>query len=84
MTNKPTPEHTHKAILSIYSNEGDPDVWIRIDWDPSMTGEDIERLGYMPSAFKFVHQYVVPMLDSAYAETLDGLADAEPASTSVN
>lgn len=81
---KDIPNHTHKATLTIYSDSVDPDVWIQLEWDPQITGADIQQLGYLPAAFGFVQEHVVPMLDNAYSKTQDELANAEPASASVN
>lgn len=84
MSKPEIPPHTHKATLSIFSSDDNSDVWIRLEWDPPMTGEDVTELGYMPAAYDFVQEYIVPALDAAYSKTLDGLMEAEAVSKTIN
>lgn len=79
-----TPRHTHKATLTVYSDEESPDVWIKVDWDPKLDKEAIVALGYMPAAYAFIQEHVVPMLEKAYRESLEGIAETVPVSQSIN
>lgn len=75
---------THQATLTIFSNEDQPDVWIQIDWEPKLTGGEMRELGYFPASYRFIQENVVPMLEQAFAESLDELANADSPSELVN
>ena len=70
------PTFTHKATLTVTSNEDNGEVHVKVTWTPDIDGAAIEALGYMPAAYNFIQTYVVPMLDEAYGRI--GIpADAE-------
>lgn len=78
------PDVTHEATLRIFSNEDSPDVWVQIDWEPKMTGSELEALGYFPASYRFIQENVVPMLEEAFAEALDEDAVEYEPSPSIN
>lgn len=78
------PEHTHCATLSIFSADDTPDVWVQVDWDPKLTGTSMHELGYYPAAYKFVQEYIKPMLEAAFNDNDEDLLTAEAASDTVN
>lgn len=60
------PVFTHRATMTISSNEAGEDVHVKVVWAPDIDGAAIEALGYMPAAYRFVQQYLVPALEEAY------------------
>ena len=65
MTNK-----TQYTAIIVVSSTGDSnDTEVSVEWNPELTGEDIEELGFMPGSFKFVEDYILPALERAYEES---------------
>lgn len=61
-------EHTHKAILTVYSNGNSNMISVKVNWEPKLEGDDIVALGYLPAAYAFVEDYLLPAIDEAYLE----------------
>lgn len=60
--------HTHKAILTVYSNGDNNMISVKVRWDPPMNEESIQELGYLPAAYGFVEDYLLPAIEEAYLE----------------
>ena len=69
------PTYTHKATVTITSDGINDDVAISIKWDPDLEGANISQLGYLPSSYQFVQQYVLPMLEDAWMASPEVLAE---------
>ena len=70
-TNEEAPEervHTHKAVLTVYSNGDSNMISVKVNWDPKMDGDDVKALGYLPAAYGFVEDYLLPAIEEAYLE----------------
>lgn len=76
--------YTHKAILTVVSNADEPDVHVRIDWEPDLEGTNIQELGYLPAAYQMIESYILPALEEAYLESVDMGMSKEPPSRSIN
>lgn len=61
-------DHTHKAVLTVYSNGPAKMVSIKIHWEPEMDGNEIVRLGYLPASYEFIQDYVLPIIEKAYMD----------------
>lgn len=59
---------THKLHITISSVDDEPDTYVSIQFDPSLDGEDLQRLGYKPASYIFLDKYVMPMIEQAYAD----------------
>lgn len=75
-------KHTHKVVLTAYSNEQDEEVNIKVQFTPDLTGSDIEALGYLPASFEFLQKFLLPAIDEAFKEyTMDPMMAIESPST---
>lgn len=80
-----TPIHTHKAIMTVYSNADDPTVSVRVEWEPDVTSKVVEDLGYLPASSQFIQQYVLPAIEEAYmANEVEPMLALESPSKRVN
>jgi hypothetical protein len=78
------PEHTHKAIMTVYSNGPNDDISVQIKWDPDLGGIDISVLGYLPAAYQLIEAYILPALEEAYLSSEDVAMQRSPPTSSVN
>lgn len=79
------PAYTHKATMTVYSNGQDEDIAIKVSWDPDLDGKSIEEIGYLPSSYQFIQQYILPAIEQAYLDyEINPMLNAEPASGSIN
>lgn len=60
--------HTHKAVLTVYSNGSSNMISVKVNWEPRLTGEDVAELGYLPASYGFVEDYLLPAIEEAYLE----------------
>lgn len=58
--------YTHRATITLSSNEENPDVAVEVNWFPDIEGKTIKDIGYLPAAYQFVQQYILPALEDAY------------------
>lgn len=58
-------EFTHKVTMSVYSNGNVKEVRIKVKWDPDLEGKDIKELGYLPAAFEFIQEHILPAIEEA-------------------
>lgn len=63
---------THRATITVTSQEDDPEVRLEVKWEPTIDGEDIEDQGYIPAAYHFVESVLIAAEISS-----DGLMDIE-------
>lgn len=42
---------THKVVITLISSKDEPDVNIKVQWDPLMGDDEITALGYTPTAY---------------------------------
>ena len=76
---------THKVVVTIGSIEDGEDVAVQIKFDPEITGEQYEALGYQPSSHKFLERFVLPMLEQIYTQSnFPELFDPEAPDVTVN
>lgn len=77
-TNEDGVEYTHKATMTVFSNGPTKEISLRIKWDPDIEGVDIKELGYLPSSYQFIEEYILPAIEEAYmAWTVGPLLNAE-------
>lgn len=57
---------THEVVLTVRSNEDDPDCSFRVEWKPDISGEEYKAMGYQPTSHIFAEQWLLPMLERAY------------------
>lgn len=62
---------THKLHITVSSVDDEPDTYVSVHFDPPLTGEEIEQLGYKPASYIFLDKYVMPMFEQAYADDED-------------
>lgn len=60
--------HTHKAIITIISNEDTPEVRVKVSWEPDLDGKSITEIGYIPAAYDFVQEYMLPAIEQAFMD----------------
>jgi hypothetical protein len=60
--------HTHKAVLTVYSNGSSNMISVKVNWEPKIDQEAVEELGYLPAAYGFVEDYLLPAIEEAYLE----------------
>lgn len=56
---------THKATITISSEGPSPSVHVDLDWTPDLDEFDPRELGYMPAAFQFLQDHILPILERA-------------------
>mgnify|MGYP003479808055 CR=1 FL=1 len=49
---------THKVVITIVSREGDPDVNMKVEWEPLMGDDEIQALGYIPACYKLAENFL--------------------------
>lgn len=42
---------SHEVTITIISKDDDPSVNIKVTWNPLMNDDDVEKLGYTPTAY---------------------------------
>lgn len=57
---------THKVVVTIGSTDDSEDVGVQIQLEPTLTGEDIQALGYKPASLEFLDRFILPMLEHIY------------------
>lgn len=62
------PHYTHRATMTVSSDGPNSDVAVQIIFDPDMKGSDIIELGYLPPAYNFIQEYLLPALEAVYME----------------
>jgi len=60
---------THKVIVTIGSINDAEDVGVQVSFDPEMTGEEYQKLGYQPASHQFLEQFILPLLENIYMRT---------------
>lgn len=70
-------QYTHKVTVTLMSDGSDPDVAVKVEWSPDISGKDIQELGYMPPCFNFVTKYILPALEEAYMDQYPQLKDVQ-------
>lgn len=72
---------THKVVITIISHKDDPDVNMKVEWDPLMGDDEISEQGYVPAAYKLAENIVFACEDMANTAQLleleEGDMDAE-------
>lgn len=64
--------YTHKAVVTIYSTQDSPEVFMEVQWEPTLEGKDIEDQGYIPAAYKFMQQVIeLAAVSGEYGALLD-------------
>lgn len=69
MSNEPEFKPTHKYIITVSSMDDIPEVVVHSKWSPDTDVEGIKELGYIPQAYVFVMDYLLPALEKAYQES---------------
>jgi hypothetical protein len=65
MTNK----NEYTAVVILSSTGDSNDVNVSIEWNPNLTGKDIEEAGFIPASFLFVQDFIMPALEQAFQES---------------
>lgn len=77
--------HTHKATLTVCSDGPKGMISLKINWDPEITGSTVEELGYLPAAYQFIQDFIVPAINEAYMEwEVKPMMNLQPASEKRN
>lgn len=54
MVNNPT----HKVTITIISSEDDPDVTMKVSYDPFLDDVEIQQQGYLPAAYQLADRFI--------------------------
>lgn len=57
---------THKVIITVSSEGDEPGINMSVQWDPLLTDEQVEELGFVPTAYRVAERMVLavePMID---------------------
>lgn len=58
--------HTHKVTMTLYSNGPEEMVSVRVKWDPDVEGKHISEIGFLPAAYQFLQEFIVPAIEEGY------------------
>lgn len=60
---------THKYVVTISSQDDNPEVVVHSKWSPDTNVDGIKELGYVPECYNFVMKYLLPALEQAYEDS---------------
>ena len=66
-------DNKYTAVLLCSSIGDSEDVQVEIRWSPDMEGTDVQKLGYLPASYRFLQDFILPALETAFTEGLDAL-----------
>lgn len=79
------PPYTHKTSITVYSKDNDKEVWVAFDFEPEMSGVEVASLGYMPAAYGFMEEFLVPAVEEGFFQMTGGvLGLIDPPTDAIN
>lgn len=64
-----TDKTEYTAVIVVSSVGRDGEVSLSVEWNPNLTGKDIEEAGFIPASFKFVQDFIMPALEDAFQDS---------------
>jgi len=64
----------YTAVITLSSTDDSPEVNVKVVWEPSLVGEDVEELGYLPASFVVASEIIDNMLADMVQEELSKYA----------
>lgn len=49
---------THKVVITIVSSKDEPDVTLKVEWDPLLGDDEIMEQGYVPAAYRLAERFL--------------------------
>lgn len=66
MVNNPT----HKLVITVVSSKDDPNVTLTMEFDPLLSDEEVQDLGYVPAAYKLAENFLFSIENIIDTESL--------------
>lgn len=49
---------THTVVITIVSSKDEPDVTLKVEWDPLLGDDEIMEQGYIPASYRLAERFL--------------------------
>lgn len=55
--------NTHEVVITLTSTDDNTDVSMQVEWNPRLTDDQIEELGYTPPAYTVAERFIMTVME---------------------